>query len=63
MYAYGENPEELHAHRCEGCGWIWEHKGWNRADEKAHTCPNCGRLQFRRIGEPDPNQFINPYGS
>lgn len=62
MFYYGENPEELHAHQCEKCGFRWEHKGWNRGSEKAHTCAECGSLQFIREGELDPRQRINPYG-
>jgi predicted nucleic acid-binding Zn-ribbon protein len=60
MFQYGENPEETHAHQCSRCSFVWEHRGWQRSDLKAHTCSKCGALQFRRIGEPV--QVLNAYG-
>lgn len=33
--------DDLHKHKCEYCGCVWEHSG---GEELAHTCPRCHRV-------------------
>lgn len=42
---HGEN--DLHSHRCDGCGTVWWHRGSEAAQNpRSHNCPRCGREQY-----------------
>jgi hypothetical protein len=44
-----------HQHECGTCGTIWEHGDDCSGSDKAHQCPNCGRMQwFIYHGEEQP---------
>ncbi len=47
------DPEKSdhHKHRCTECSHEWEHGAECAANREAHTCPNCGNLQWARVGE------------
>lgn len=42
-------PELIHAHQCEGCGTLWHHSHNFAGDPLAHSCPGCGRKQWKKV--------------
>ena len=48
-----------HTHTCEACGHRWRHLGaFNFGDPVAHTCNQCGTVQWWKDGYP--NVFRGP---
>jgi predicted RNA-binding Zn-ribbon protein involved in translation (DUF1610 family) len=54
-----------HSHRCSSCGTIWSHTDASYGDRAAHSCPQCGKVQWqiyqRNVGRevipsPGPQQ-------
>jgi hypothetical protein len=44
---------DLHTHTCDACGHRWRHLGaFNVGDANAHTCGNCGVVQWWKDGVP-----------
>lgn len=44
---------DLHGHRCQACGHKWRHLGaLNLGDPGAHTCTQCGTVQWWKDGVP-----------
>jgi len=41
-----EDEPPTHKHRCETCGFIWEHETNCINNTKAHTCIKCGAEQW-----------------
>lgn len=31
----------IHKHKCDNCGYIWEHGADSFGDDLSHTCPRC----------------------
>ena len=51
-----------HTHTCEACGYRWRHLGaFNFGDPGAHTCRQCGTVQWWKDGYP--NVFRGPLQS
>lgn len=40
-----------HAHLCFRCGTIWRHSDAKRGNLAAHSCPNCGELEWQQHTE------------
>ena len=36
-----------HSHRCSTCGTTWTHGDEMNGNRAAHTCPNCGHLEWQ----------------
>lgn len=45
MKASEMNASNSHMHRCDRCGFIWQHSNEMEGSEVAHICP-CGGQQF-----------------
>lgn len=44
---------DLHSHQCDRCKRTWSHLGaFNLGDERAHTCPACGAMQWWKTSTP-----------
>lgn len=37
------DPPGTHRHKCAWCGTVWSHGSNSAGNEKAHTCPSCGK--------------------
>jgi len=42
------NPNAKHEHKCSGCGNTWQHANSCGGSESAHTCSNCGHVEWAR---------------
>lgn len=47
----------MHAHRCENCHkngvqTIWVHSDACKGNVQAHTCPKCGKVEWRQYQVP-----------
>ena len=40
-------PAGYHEHQCPACGTRWGHGEEKFGERAAHTCPNCGRVQWQ----------------
>jgi hypothetical protein len=50
---FGAFMLDLHKHRCESCSYAWWHLGaFNLGDPVAHTCKQCGTVQWWKDGVP-----------
>ena len=58
--AHYVSPQGSHRHKCDNCGYIWEHSNFCRGDTKAHTCPNpdCGKQKWYQYSGSDAPIFI-----
>lgn len=41
------NDPPTHQHKCDGCGFIWEHETDCINNTKGHTCRECGQQQWQ----------------
>jgi hypothetical protein len=53
------DPPGSHRHRCDGCGFVWQHPDTCKGSDAAHTCPGCGLLmthwdKYDGASPPDP---------
>lgn len=50
----------LHKHRCPNCAHVWEHCKPERAAKKAaHTCAQCGTVQYwKYFGKCQPKNSV-----
>ena len=37
----------IHSHRCAVCGNVWFHTEGCGGNQQAHTCANCGRVEWK----------------
>ena len=44
----------IHKHKCGACGCVWEHPDYCADETKAHTCPKCHTMQWRKYFGPEP---------
>jgi predicted RNA-binding Zn-ribbon protein involved in translation (DUF1610 family) len=38
--------ESEHEHECESCKTVWRHGAESAGNAEAHSCPNCGQMQW-----------------
>jgi hypothetical protein len=59
---YMDHLESNHKHKCESCGFVWNHKAKDIKDgygTLAHTCVQCGKEQWYKHNGDDPSRCIN----
>jgi len=47
----------MHSHKCDSCGWVWEHPNAMSGVRKAHRC-RCGEYQFNWYRGSEAAKFI-----
>jgi len=53
--------EDIHKHKCNNCGHVWQHSDNCAGVTSEHTCPNCGNESWVRYNGTDPVSEPNPY--
>lgn len=38
--------KKIHSHRCQACNVTWSHTDASYGNRTAHSCPNCGRVEW-----------------
>lgn len=41
-----ESPHGFHRHKCDKCGYVWEHANTCVNNTALHTCPGCGTEEW-----------------
>lgn len=60
------SPAGCHRHKCDRCGYVWEHADACRGDVEAHRCPGCESLDlpaFQYHGPDEPEGRANKKGA
>ena len=49
-----ESPKGLHRHKCEKCGYVWEHSNSCAGSDSDHECPKCKTEEWCWYEGPEP---------
>lgn len=58
-----DSPEATayHKHKCDNCGFVWEHSDAWKENVPAHTCTKCSHIQSSKYhGDEKPAETTRP---